>query len=188
MRVIAGKYGRRRLQGPRGLGLRPTSDRLRETLFDILGEGVAGSFFIDGFAGTGAVGIEALSRDARHVIFIEQNPRACRLIRANLAALDAGGRAELIAGDVARTLAALAARGASADFLFLDPPYREAGKLGAALDFLGRSSLLGPGATLIVEHPRKSELPERVGGLVRTRAVKQGDAALSFYRRGPTPA
>jgi 16S rRNA (guanine966-N2)-methyltransferase len=185
MRVIAGKYGRRRLKGPGGLGLRPTSDRLRETLFDILGAAVTGSFFIDGFAGTGAVGIEALSRGARHVVFIEQNPRACGLIRANLAALDAGGAAELITGDVARALAALAARGASADFLFLDPPYRETGKLGAALDFLGRSSLLGPEAALIVEHPRKGELPERVGRLVRTRAVKQGDAALSFYRSAP---
>jgi len=159
---------------------------LRETLFNILGEAVAGSFFIDGYAGTGAVGIEALSRGARRVLFIEESTRASRLIRANLAALDATGDAEVMVGDIAGSLATLPARGASADILFLDPPYRETAKLGLVLDMVGRSSLLAPDAVLIVEHLSKHELPERVGRLARVRIVKQGDTALSFYRPKPT--
>jgi 16S rRNA (guanine966-N2)-methyltransferase len=185
VRVIAGRYGRRRLKGPGGLRLRPTSDRLRETLFNILGEAVAGSFFVDGYAGTGAVGIEALSRGARAVVFLEESPRAALIIRANLAALGAGREAELISSDVVRGLGVLAARGASADFLFLDPPYREARELDRALDFLGESPLLGPQSVLVVEHPRKRALPERIGRLARVRVVGQGDAALSFYRAMP---
>jgi 16S rRNA (guanine966-N2)-methyltransferase len=185
VRVIGGKYGRRRLKGPGGPGLRPTSDRLRESLFNILGESVAGSFFVDGYAGTGAVGIEALSRGARAVVFLEASPRATRLIRRNLAALGAGPEAELITGDVVRGLGIFAGRSASADFLFLDPPYREERELHRVLEFLGESPLLGPVGVLVVEHPHKRTLPERIGRLARVRVVRQGDAALSFYRARP---
>jgi 16S rRNA (guanine(966)-N(2))-methyltransferase RsmD len=191
MRVIAGTYRSRRLRALRGLALRPSSDRLRETLFNILGADVRDSIFVDVFAGSGAVGIEALSRGARRAFFVERHSAAVKLLRSNLESLGiavAGpkdktfaGAAEIIALDAIAGLEQLAARGLRADFVFADPPYADSGAYGAVLDWLGDSELLAPGGRVILEHSRRQELPVLAGQLRRSRVVQQGDAVLSFY-------
>ena len=182
MRVIAGKYRSRTLRSLKGQALRPTSDRLRETLFNILGPTVEDSTFIDLFAGTGAVGIEALSRGARSAIFIEQHAPAATLIRRNLDSLGIKAEAEIHGVNVLRGLERLEAHNVHAQFIFLDPPYAEFQEYEDVLEFLGDSLLLAPGGRVIAEHLKKRALPEQVGGLELARVVEQGDAALSFYR------
>ncbi|MGA3295760.1 MAG: 16S rRNA (guanine(966)-N(2))-methyltransferase RsmD [Candidatus Acidiferrales bacterium] len=182
MRVIAGTFRSRRLKGPGKLRLRPTSDRLRETLFNILGPAVQDSLFVDVFAGTGAVGIEAISRGAREVVFIESHAASVRLVRENLAALGVREGAETIEASALRGLEQLAARHRMADFVFLDPPYKNREELLLVLEFLDGSHLLAPRGLVIAEHSSKMDLPERFDRLERSRLVEQGDAALSFYR------
>lgn len=182
MRVIAGKYRSRTLRSLKGQMLRPTSDRLRETLFNILGATVGGATFVDLYAGTGAVGIEALSRGARHAIFVEQHAPAVALIRRNLESLGIGAEAEILGVNAARAIERLEARRVHAQFIFLDPPYAANIEYECALDILGESPLVAPDGRVIVEHLRKRELPERAGELELARVVEQGDAALSFYR------
>jgi 16S rRNA (guanine(966)-N(2))-methyltransferase RsmD len=182
MRVIAGKYRSRTLRSLKGQALRPTSDHLRETLFNILGPAVEGATFVDLYAGTGAVGIEALSRGARAAIFVERHAPAATLIRRNLESLGIGGAGEILGVDVLRGLKQLGARHAHAQFVFLDPPYAAAEEYESALAYLGESPLLAPGGRVIAEHLRKRALPERSGELELARVVEQGDAALSFYR------
>jgi 16S rRNA (guanine966-N2)-methyltransferase len=181
MRVIAGKFGSRRLRALRGMELRPSSDRLRETLFNILGPAVKHSLFVDVFAGTGAVGIEALSRGAREVVFIENHRPAAHLIEENLQSLSITAGAEVFAMDAIRGFEQLAARRRLADFIFLDPPYARTSDYLRVLDFLDSSHLLAPGGLVIVEHRRKLELPARLQNLEVSRIVEQGDSALSFY-------
>ncbi len=182
MRIVAGKYRSRVLKTLRGLKLRPTSDRLRETLFNVLGPAVEGSVFVDAYAGSGAVGIEALSRGAREVIFIEKHAAAVGVIRKNFESLGIGAGVEILAVDAVRGLELLAARRAHAQFVFLDPPYAEADEYERALDCLDRSAVLTPGGRVIVEHLRRLALPERLAQLERVRLLEQGGAALSFYR------
>ncbi|HTZ46883.1 MAG TPA: 16S rRNA (guanine(966)-N(2))-methyltransferase RsmD [Verrucomicrobiae bacterium] len=192
MRIIAGKFRSRQLKSAKGLDLRPTSDRLRETLFDILGDRVAGSRFIDAFAGTGAVGIEALSRGARHVIFIEKHAATASLIKKNLAALEIQ-QARVLPIDALHALQLLAneppahTSGDALDIVFLDPPYDHAADYDRVLSFLGSATLLFEGGLVIAEHRRKFQLPEAVEFLQRVRVLHQGDAALSFYRLIKTP-
>ena len=182
MRIIAGKYRSRTLRSLKGQALRPTSDRLRETLFNILNPAVEGSVFVDLYAGTGAVGIEALSRGARSVILIEQHPPAAALIRRNVESLGIFGKAEILGVDVLRGLERLEARHVHAQFVFLDPPYAAVEEYQRVLEFLGDSPIVAPGGRVIVEHLRKRALPERIGELELARVVEQGDAALSFFR------
>lgn len=182
MRVIAGKFRSRTLRSLKGQALRPTSDRLRETLFNILGARVEGSVFVDLYAGTGAVGIEALSRGARHVIFMEHHAPAVSLIRRNLESLEINSGAEILNRDVVRGLERLLARRVHADFVFLDPPYAADEEYERTLEFLGDSRLPAPEGCVIVERLRKRELGPRFGALERVRVVEQGDAALDFYR------
>ncbi|HEV2388820.1 MAG TPA: 16S rRNA (guanine(966)-N(2))-methyltransferase RsmD [Candidatus Acidoferrales bacterium] len=185
MRIVAGKYGSRHLKGPGRVGMRPTSDRLRETLFDILGPAVEGSLFVDAYAGTAAVGIEALSRGASRAIFIEIARGAVALIRANLRELGIEEAAEILQGDVVRVLGRLQARAVQADFLFLDPPYDDESEYRRVLEFLGHAAPLAPYGLVIIEHRTTFPLPEFVGKLESFRRVRQGDATLSFYRRMP---
>jgi 16S rRNA (guanine(966)-N(2))-methyltransferase RsmD len=174
------------LKSLKGLALRPTSDKLRETLFNVLGSSVAGSRFIDLFAGTGAIGIEALSRGAAEVVFVENHPPAAALIRHNLESLDIRSGATVLAVDALRGLEKLASGqksdSARYDFVFLDPPYAAAKDYARVLEFLGSANLLAPGGIVIAEHRRSFDLPEEAGALWRYRVLKQGDAALSFYR------
>jgi 16S rRNA (guanine966-N2)-methyltransferase len=205
MRVIAGKYRSRRLHTLRGLALRPSSDRLRETLFNILGTLVEDAVFLDLFAGSGAVGIEALSRGARQAIFVESHPAGAALLQRNLRSLDiaihenslfggkvsAGnthrskefaGTAEILNRDVLAAIERLADRGTRADLVFADPPYDDSDAYDSVLDLLGDSDVLSRSALVVLEHHHKRQLPAFAGQLERTRVVKQGDAALSFYR------
>lgn len=180
----------------RDLALRPTSDRLRETLFNVLGNAVANSVFVDCYAGTGAVGIEALSRSARQVIFIEKHAVTSQLIRANLQALginisaarSGACEAELMNTDARRGLAQLAERQLHADFIFVDPPYAEMRQCVKVLERVAEQKvaerLLAASGTLIIEHGSRDKVPESIGALRRARILKQGDSALSFYGWG----
>ena len=182
MRVIAGKFRSRQLKSLKGRALRPTSDRLRETLFNVIADRVEGSRFLDVFAGTGAVGIEALSRGAREAVFIENHAPAAALIEKNLESLGLRAEARVLALDAARGLQRLAAERKDYDVVFLDPPYAAAEDYRRVLSFLGTSPLLAEDSLVIAEHQRKLELPGATGNLDRVRMLRQGDAALSFYR------
>jgi 16S rRNA (guanine966-N2)-methyltransferase len=186
MRVIAGTYRSRILKSLKGLALRPTSDRLRETLFNVLTPNIAGSRFVDLFAGTGAIGIEALSRGAAEVVFIENHAPAATLIRRNLESLGINTGVTVLAVDALRGLAMLASRkqkfAPGFDYVFLDPPYAAAEDYARVLEFLGSAELLASGAIVIAEHTRKFDLREEAGALRTFRVLRQGDAALSFYR------
>lgn len=182
MRVIAGKFKSRRLRTLRGMSLRPTSDRLRETLFDILGDAVKDAMFVDLFAGTGAVGIEAISRGALRVVFVEKHAPAAQLIRENLKSLGIIGGTEILPIDALHALETLASQHARVDFVFLDPPYADAREYQRTLEFIGAGGLLSSTGIAIAEHGKKMELPLRVEALERTRVVMQGDSVLSFYQ------
>jgi len=185
MRVIAGKYRSRLLKSLKGHALRPTSDRLRETLFNVLSHRVAGSRFLDIFAGTGAVGIEALSRGAIEIVFIENHAPAVALIRHNLESLAVPGGAQVLPLDALRALEKIARKhkptDAPFDFVFLDPPYAEKEQYDRVLGFLGTAPFLATDSVVIAEHRRTCELPQRIGRLLQTRILRQGDAALSFF-------
>jgi len=187
MRVIAGIYRSRILKSPKGLALRPTSDRLRETLFNVLGAGIQGSRFLDVFAGTGAVGIEALSRGAEHVSFIENHAPSAALIRKNLAALNVPSGVAVISADAIRGLETLEAKiksgDAAYDYIFIDPPYAATADYSRVLQKIDASPLLSDRGIVIVEHRKTFDLPESFNTLQRVRLLRQGDAALSFYRR-----
>jgi 16S rRNA (guanine966-N2)-methyltransferase len=181
VRVIAGKYRSRKLKGPGNLRLRPTSDRLRETLFNILGPSVEESLFVDLYAGTGAIGIEAISRGARETFLIEAHAAAARLARQNLESLGITAAA-VIETDAVRGLEKLIALRLVADFIFLDPPYEKTDEHLRVLEFLDASRLMAPRGLVIVEHHKRTELPERFSRIERMRLLEQGDASLSFYR------
>lgn len=174
MRVIAGEFRSRRLKTLPGLATRPTPDRLRETLFNVLAPLIDGSVFLDAYAGTGAVGIEALSRGARRCMFVEKNRAAVEVIRENLASLGVANRAEVYTG---KALAVL--ERAPADIVFLDPPYEMEKECEAALNALGTST----NALIIVQHSSRTALQPEYGCVQRYRVLKQGDNSLSFYRR-----
>jgi 16S rRNA (guanine966-N2)-methyltransferase len=182
MRIISGKFGSRPLNKFKGEEIRPTSDRLRETLFNVLGPLVVEALFVDCFAGTGAVGLEALSRGARQVIFIENDAKARGLIQKNVELLKAQAGIEVISGDALKSLEKLSQRRLLIDLLFLDPPYRDSGAYRSLLAFLDTAKLLAPEGRIIVEHPLKMEMPSHMVNLERSRVLVQGDSALSFYR------
>lgn len=186
MRVIAGKFRGRPLRSLRGLDLRPTSDRLRETLFDVLTGGeperLAGTVWLDLFAGTGAVGIEALSRGAATVYFVESSKKAAALIQANLKALGIAGGFEVLTMTAAAALRRLESKNVACDFCFLDPPYRMQQAYAETLELLSRSALLHAKSLVIAEHEKRFDPGGAFGALKRYRTLKQGDAALSFYR------
>lgn len=188
MRIIAGKYRSRPLRSLRGLDIRPTSDRLRETLFNVLASGnpeqLADTVWLDLYAGTGAVGIEALSRGARIAYFVEDSAQAVNLVRQNLGALGIENDSfEVIERDVLAGLRRLDAQAVACDFCFLDPPYRMHAAYAETLGFLSQSRLLQPASVVIAEHDRKFDPPGQVGALQRYRKLEQGDAGLSFYRK-----
>jgi 16S rRNA (guanine(966)-N(2))-methyltransferase RsmD len=203
MRIIAGTFRSRTLEAPAGLATRPTSDRLRETLFNVLAPRIQGASFLDLYAGSGAVGMEALSRGARAVTFVERAPAALSVLRANLAKLGIATGFRIQPGSVgaylrrqeagqkpAREAGRKPAPPTAFALVFLDPPYDAAQEYAATLNLLGASQagLLAPGALVIAEHRRKERLEERYGRLERTRLLEQGDASLSFYAAGETIA
>ena len=184
MRIVAGTLRSRQLKSLKGLALRPTSDRLRETLFNILGARVEGSRFLDLFAGSGAIGIEAISRGAVSAVFVENHSAAVRLIRANLASLRIESGARVVLAEVAAAIRTLEKLPDTAfDFIFLDPPYAEEKQYEGTLRALEKSLLAGESTIVIAEHRKTLALPASLGALERVRILHQGDAALSFYRK-----
>jgi 16S rRNA (guanine966-N2)-methyltransferase len=175
MRVIAGSLKGRRLQTPTWDGLRPTSDKLRETLFNILAPRIQGARVIDGYAGTGAVGIEALSRGAAHVTFVESSRRAVALIEANLAACGVKQGYTIHTGDVGSVLRGLP-EGEEFDLVLLDPPY-EADTVRAALD--AAAGRLARAGLVVLERATRRD-PDVPAGLTRIRDVTSGDSTLTF--------
>jgi 16S rRNA (guanine966-N2)-methyltransferase len=184
MRIIAGTYRSRLLSAPRGIRTRPTSDRLRETLFNILAPRLNGCRFVDLYAGTGAVGIEALSRGAEHVWFAENAEPALAALRQNLAALKISRGFTLEDRGVGAMLQRLSKLPQPVDLVFLDPPYDAEDEYTGTLKFFGSvrgQALLTADPLVIAEHSSKVRLAKRYGALEHTRLVKQGDAALSFF-------
>src|SRR5271165_3433246 len=186
MRIISGQYRGRPLRSLPGLDLRPTGDRLRETLFDVLSAArdLAGSVWLDLYAGTGAVGLEALSRGARQVYFVESAKKHARLLRENLASLGIYIGYELHEREVAQVLPLLDSNGVVCDYVFLDPPYRMRGSYERTLGYVSQSRLLQPSSIVVAEHEKKFDPGDRFGALLRYRRLDQGDASLSFYRLG----
>jgi 16S rRNA (guanine(966)-N(2))-methyltransferase RsmD len=179
VRVISGKFKSRRLKGTPPAGLRPTSDKLKETVFNILAGRIEGATFLDGCAGMGAIGIEAISRGAAFVYFVEQSHKACRMIRDNLQLLEVADGFALVQMDLAKALKSIAT--SSIDIAFVDPPYERDDIYDACLNLFGGSSLLAPGGILIIEHSKRKQLPDEAGSLRKIRSLVQGDAALAFY-------
>src|SRR5262245_54316860 len=183
MRVIAGKFRSRPLRSLRGLDIRPTSDRLREALFNVLTAGnpaaLEGTLWLDLYAGTGAVGIEALSRGASMVYFVESSVAAVELIRRNLKSLGIEAGFQLLKQDVIPALHTLESAKRTADFVFLDPPYRREETYQKTLATLATCSLLRPNAVLIAEHQKKFDPGEQFAPFDRYRRLEQGDTALS---------
>ncbi len=202
MRVIAGTYRSRQLIAPRGTETRPTSDRLRETLFNILALRISGCRFADLYAGTGAVGIEAISRGAEQVWFTEKSESALAAIRTNLKALKivqgytveergTGALLERLAKAAKKSLDANEPVRGLLDIVYLDPPWEAEAEYASTLHLLGSvrgQAMLAPDALVIAEHGSKAPLAARYGELVQTRTMKQGDAALSFYAVATEPA
>jgi 16S rRNA (guanine966-N2)-methyltransferase len=189
MRVIGGTYRSRRLVAPHGLATRPTSDRLRETLFNVLSPRIEGAVFADLYAGSGAVGIEAISRGASLVYFVDRAPPAIAALRTNLAALEIKTGFQIVSSGVSGALRHLADRTPQerCSIMFLDPPYAADDDYGGTLGRIGQGadSLLTPDGIVIAEHSRKmlQPLTECYGSLKRYRVLEQGDAGLSFYTR-----
>lgn len=186
MRIVSGKYRGRRLKSPPSLQTRPTSDRLRETLFNILASLIEGARFLDLCAGSGAVGLEALSRGATYAMFVDQSQKICKLIGANLESLDVPSNdSDIVCSEATEFLRRHAKNKSHPfDIVFFDPPYsadyeNTLGQLGNVA-----SSLLASDGIVVVEHYHKNELNEEFGPFRRYRELKQGDSRLSFYQVG----
>jgi 16S rRNA (guanine(966)-N(2))-methyltransferase RsmD len=186
VRIIAGKYRGRNLKGPPSLEVRPTSDRLRETLFNVIAPRIEGARFLDLCAGSGAVGIEALSRGASHATFVDRSGKMCALIQSNLDLCNIEeNESNVVESEAHDYLRGLGKRVRDPetrwDIVFFDPPYAD--DYLPILETMGTqaSTLLTENGLLIVEHHHKNQLPEAIGKLIRDRVLKQGDSALSFY-------
>lgn len=179
MRVIAGCFRSRRLKSVPGVSIRPTPDRLREALFNVLAPRIEGAIFVDAYAGTGAVGIEALSRGAKHIVLIERNAKALAIIRENLRELGIEREATVLRGNAPGLLG-----NRKFDIAFLDPPYENPGEYAKSL-----LALSDAGCPLaIAQHASSFVLEDRYGGITKARVLRQGDNSLSFYEWLETPS
>jgi 16S rRNA (guanine(966)-N(2))-methyltransferase RsmD len=185
-RIIGGAGKGRRLRTAAGEATRPTGARVRQSLFDMLAPRIPGCRFLDAFAGSGGVGLEALSRGAGRVVLVERSAAAFEAARDNARALaGAGGEVQVFRQEARTALEGLADQGRQFDVIYLDPPY--ASDLYEPLLELAGDRLLAPGGVAVAEHFHKRALPERIGALVRTRRKRVGDHCLSFYSRGAGP-
>ena len=182
MRIIAGAFKGRNLKSPPSMNVRPTSDRLRETLFNVIAPRIEGARFLDLCAGSGAVGIEAISRGASHVTFVDRSRRMCKLIEANVELCRIPEEQQVIYCSEANEFLRQS-KDERWDIVFFDPPYKD--DYLKTLEYVGSNTakLLTDDGLLIAEHHHKNALPEIVGELRRTRVLKQGDSALTFYQR-----
>ncbi len=175
MRVIAGRFRSRKLRSVPGLQVRPTPDRLREALFNVLAPRLAGTTFLDAYAGSGAVGIEALSRNAKHAIFIERSAMALQVLRGNLESLGITGEASVVRGSAAALL-----HNYPCDIAFLDPPYEQVNEYAASMNALAATQV----QLIIAQHSSKLVLDEQYGPFYKVRVLRQGDNSLTFYEPG----
>jgi len=180
MRVIAGALKGRRLAPVKGL-IRPTGAKVREAIFNILGDAVADARVLDLFAGTGALGIEALSRGAENAVFVEDHPESLKVLRRNLAHLDLEAQCQVLPVAVLSALKKLTVRGEKFDLAFLDPPYGGEKAL-AALQALAAAAIMAPGAWVVAEHSRRDQLPEAAGSWQRRELRRYGDTQVAFYQ------
>jgi len=179
MRIISGSLKGRKLVAVKGIPLRPTSDRVKESLFNILGEEFSGKAVLDLFAGTGNLGIEALSRGAKRVTFVEKDREACRLIKRNLLACHMEGRSEILLKEADRGIKLLKARRECFDLILVDPPY-EKGLVCQTVEMLGTMKIYHENSILVIEHNRREPLPDLSGAWNLIRQRKIGDTLLSF--------
>lgn len=174
MRVIAGRFRSRKLKSVPGLAVRPTPDRLREALFNVLSPRLPGTTFLDAYAGSGTVGIEALSRGAKHVVLIERSSKALQVLRENLDMLATKEEATVVRGSAAVLLPNY-----PCDIAFIDPPYDETSEYADSLNALSATQA----QLVIAQHPSRMILDEQYGRLSKVRVLRQGDNSLSFYER-----
>ena len=182
MRVIAGSQKGRRLMGPVGPGLRPTSDRVKEALFSILSPHIEGARFLDLYAGTGAIGIEALSRGAQQSTFVESHPASLRILRENLQRCGLTSSADIRSCTAALFLRRHEREGQPYDIVFADPPYHERDGGSDLLSSLAASAIIADESLVLLEHFTKLTVPPQVGRLVRLRQYRYGDTTLSVFR------
>ncbi len=186
MRIVAGTHRGRPLVGPKGPGLRPTADRVRESLFNLLGQFFGGGEVLDLYAGTGALAFEALSRGMTRAVLVDPGVEAARLIAENARSLGLEGSIELLRLPVARALPRLAAEGRRFSLIFADPPYAEE-EAAAVVRGVGEGELLTAGGTLVVEHGRREVAPDTLAGLERVDSRRFGDTVVSLYRSATVP-
>lgn len=181
MRIVAGSARGRALKGPKSEGIRPTADRVRESLFNVLGQWMDGLAVLDLYAGTGALALEALSRGAARAVLVDKDREAVSLCRENAQALGFSTQVEVLAMPVERAAEQLAGRGEKFELIFADPPYAAKGVSGV-LDLVMQRQLLAPGGTLVVEHDKREDAPEAHAGLSRIDQRTFGDTRLSLFR------
>jgi len=186
VRIVAGTHRGRPLVGPKGRGLRPTADRIRESVFNLLGQFFEGGEVLDLYAGTGALAFEALSRGMSRAVLVDSGAESARLVAENARALGMDGRVELLRLPVARAVQRLAAEGRRFALVFADPPYADEVVTEVAQG-VGEGGLLADGGTLVVEHGRREVAPDRVGGLQRMDSRRFGDTVVSLYRTATLP-
>jgi 16S rRNA (guanine966-N2)-methyltransferase len=182
MRIISGEARGRRLFAPQGMNTRPTADRVRESVFNILGRRVVGARVLDLFAGSGALALEAVSRGAEHAVLVDQDRSAAAVIEKNIALMRCADRTMVLNMDWRRALGKLEGRGFS--LVFMDPPYKMEESYGQAACALGERQMLEPDAVLVMEHSRSLSLQGRLGRgfeIFDTRVY--GDSAVSFARQ-----
>jgi 16S rRNA (guanine(966)-N(2))-methyltransferase RsmD len=182
MRIIAGAFGGRQLKGTPPSGIRPTSDKLRETLFNVLGASVSGAVFLDAYAGMGGVGIEAISRGASMVYFVDQSKKAVKIIRENLRVLGVTGGFRLLETELSRSFDLFERENTVCDLVFLDPPYDRQDLYVADLHAFGTRPLLAKQGILVIEHSKRFAPASKAGSLRKYRTLTHGDSSLSFYR------
>ncbi len=180
MRVISGKYRGINLSGPEGSDTRPTSDRVKEALFNILMWEMDESIFLDLFAGTGGVGIEALSRNAKKVVFVDFDNRALRILKNNLGKIKGNENFEVFHKDAFSAVDILSSLSKTFDIIFLDPPYGMNDTLGLIENIFDREIIAKYGK-IIVEHDKRNEMPEKIRGLLRLKQKKYGNTVLTIY-------
>ena len=184
MRIVAGEFRGRKLHTPKGAQIRPTTDRVREAIFSIIASHLPDATVLDLFAGTGALGLEALSRGADRAVFVDRSPDAVRLIRANVELCRATQRAEIVQGPVAQVVQRLAHQGETFHLIFMDPPY---GKGYIEETLLQLDKIAYAQGLVVAEHHVKDLLPQRLGTWIRTRERRYGDSAISFFVKDLPP-
>jgi 16S rRNA (guanine966-N2)-methyltransferase len=181
MRIIGGSAKGRRIKSPLGSALRPTSDQVREAIFDIIGPSIEDARFLDIFSGTGSVGIEALSRGARNVTFVDNKASSVELIKMNLEKCGFDKNFEILLCDAVQAITTLSNRQRRFEYIFIDPPYNSDLAV-KCLEMLSAKGLLVPSTSVLVEHSDKKDIPEKISGFVSQREYKYGDTMVRLYQ------